>query len=128
MDPATVDPTTVAAAGWSLWTWITIGLALGAAVVGGIIYYKTHKSALGALQAGIEIFIGKLAARGMPTEAQELGSTVGESVTKAGPWVKRLNNALHKKTKVKVAAEHPAGKNTRELITEAFQKERPDAS
>jgi len=124
MDPIT-DPTTAAVAGWSLWVWVSLGLVAAAAVVGGLIHYRTHRDALGAVQASIEIFMGKLASRGMAIEANELGATVGETVSKAGVLVKRLNDKHHKKTKAKLMAAHPEGKSTREIIAEAFRRERP---
>ena len=126
-----MDPITAAVTGWSWWIWLSIGLVAVAAIIVGVVHYRTHRNAVKALQAGIEFFIGKLAAKGMPIEANELGKTIGESVTKAGSLVQKLNDKLHEQTKVKVAADLLEGKNTRELIAKAFEKERlpqPDAS
>lgn len=103
----------------SLWLWIMLGAVVLAAVLAGVTHYRANRSAFGAVQAGLEVFIGKLAASGQPELANELGKTVGDRVSKAGKLAKIVNDALHRKTKRVVAEE---GTDARALIAEAFRK------
>ena len=54
-----MDPITAAVVGWSWWIWLSIGLVAVAAIIVGVVHYRTHRNAVKALQAGIEFFIGK---------------------------------------------------------------------
>lgn len=113
---------------WPWWVWVSVGLCVLAGILAGVLHYRTHHDALLALQVGVERFIGTLASRGMPEQANELGHTIGAEIAKAGPAVRRLNNTLHAKTKAQVAAESLSGKSTRELIMDAFRGQGREAA
>lgn len=105
--------------------WLVLAL-VAALLVAGLGLWRARKAGKAwpaALQEAAESFIGTLANRGMPKEAQELARTFGKHVDAAGPLVKRLNQKLLEETKLKVAADSLSGKQTRDLIREAYARE-----
>lgn len=100
--------------------WITLGAITVVVVLAGLRHFLIHKNALQALQVAAETAIGLLAVKGLPEEASNLGKTIGDHMKAAGPVVKRLNDALHRKAKAKIT--ETTGKSTRELIADAFRK------
>lgn len=112
------------------WGWLIIAAAVVAGGVVAVVTYRKARAngksvlaaALAAASEGAERAIQYLAANGQPDLAHKIGSLIGETVAQTDPDVQNAVNTIHGSVKAGLAAAHPQGKSTRDLIRDAFAK------